>query len=111
MKIPHAAQDEIFIVSPWSSTFRPQALRQAREGVFRPEEVEKLTDHAPRGFDLAGLGFSDQMFEHGEGLLDGRSGRGCGRREIQADAYGPDGGADDLDLVAVKVVERRSLRP
>ena len=35
------------------------------------EEVEELADLAPGGFDIAGLGFSDHVFELGEDLFDG----------------------------------------
>ena len=69
------------------------------------EEVEELADFSPGGFDVTGLGLSDEMFELGEDLFDGIEVGAVGRQEDEVSAFGSDDGAGGLAFVAAEVVK------
>ena len=64
----------------------------------------------PDGLLGALCGLSQEVFEFGEGLLDGVEVWGVGGAEEQPRARGPDGLADCGGLVAPEVIEVRRNR-
>jgi len=58
------------------------------------EGIEQGTDALPRCFDGSLCGFSEQVLELGEDLLDRIEVWTVGRQEQQARASGPDGISD-----------------
>ena len=69
------------------------------------EEVEELADLSPGGFDVTGLGLSDEMFELGEHLFDGIEVGAVGRQEDEVGAFGSYDGASGVAFVAAEVVQ------
>ncbi len=68
------------------------------------EEIEQFADPSPGGLDAAGLGFSHEVLELCEDLLDRVQVGAVGRQEDEVRASGSDGGPRGLALVAAQVV-------
>lgn len=69
------------------------------------EGVEELTDAFPDGFSGTLVGFSEQGFELGEGLLDRIEVRAVGRQQEAMGAGISKGSADGLAFVTAEIVE------